>query len=313
MGLVSRTHVIPISPEQDTLGPIARTVADAAVILTALAGSDQDDPATAEADRRKSDYARLRPDALKGARLGVWRINKGRSAGTDAVFETALATLKAQGAILVELTGPERPQLVAIGTDEEAALKVEFRAALNAYLANAAPAVRIRSLADLIAFNAATPRETTLFGQDILEGALKAAALNDPTYRAQRNRARADARALLDALLAQSGGMDAVIAPTNGPAGVIDPVNGEVWLGSVSTLPAVSGYPHLTVPMGAVSGLPVGLSFIGPAWSEARLLGLGNGFEQASRARFEPTFPAAAMMATTAAAYDRARAMQLDP
>jgi amidase len=313
VGLVSRTHVIPISPEQDTLGPIARTVGEAAVVLTALTGGDPDDPATSEADQRKSDYARLQPAALKGARLGVWRINKGRSAATDAVFETALVALQAQGAVLVELTGPERTQMAAIGTDEEAALKVEFRAALDAYLANAAPAVRVRSLADLIAFNAATPRETALFGQDILLAALKASGLDDPAYQAQRHRARTGARALLDHLLAQSGGVDAVIAPTNGPAGVIDPVNGEVWLGSVSTLPAVSGYPHLTVPMGQVAGLPVGLSFIGPAWSEARLLSLGAGFEQATHARVAPTFPGSALMATTAAAYDRTPAMQLDP
>lgn len=300
VGLVSRTHVIPISPRQDTLGPIARTVADAAALLEAMAGSDPADPATAGADARRADYSRLDPGALKGARLGVLRINQGRSAATDAVFDQALATLRDQGAILIERPSPDRAALQAISRDEEAALQAEFRAALSAYLAAMPAAVRVRSLPELIAFNAAEPRETVLFGQDILEAAAKAPGLDDPVYRAQREGATTQARAILDGLLS---GVDALVMPTNGPAGVIDPVNGELWLGSASMLPAVAGYPHLTAPMGQVRGLPVGLSLIGPAWSEARLLDLGHGFEQATSARAAPTFAATAMAIETESAY----------
>lgn len=313
VGLVSRTHVVPLSPEQDTLGPITRSVSDAALLLTAMAGSDPADPATAEADARKTDYTRLEVGALKGARLGVLRINQGRSPGTDAAFETALTALKAQGAVIVELAPPSREDLAAIAADEIVALKTEFHAAIDAYLAQTPPAVRVRSLADLIAFNRADPRETALFEQELLEDSLKTPDLTDPGYKLQRHRATDTSRALLDRLLAQSGGVDAIIAPTSGPAPVIDPVNGALGLGSVSMLPAVSGYPHLTVPMGAVSGLPIGLSFIGPAWSEARLLSLGAGFEQATHARVEPEFPRSARQAENARAYDPPQAMQLDP
>lgn len=300
LGLVSRTHVIPISPQQDTLGPIARTVADAAALLKVLAGSDPADPATAQADAHRADYTRLEAEALKGARLGVVRINQGRSAGADAVFEQALAALKASGAILVEAPNPDRAALQAIGRDEEAALQAEFRAALTDYLASIPATAPVRSIPDLIAFNAAEPRETALFGQDILKAAMKAPALDDPAYRRQREGATREARRILDGLLT---GVDAIVMPTNGPAAVIDPVNGELWLGSASMLPAVAGYPHLSVPMGQVKGLPVGLSLIGPAWSEARLLNLGYGFEQATHARAEPHFPATAMAAETTSAY----------
>jgi amidase len=304
LGLVSRTFVVPISPEQDTLGPIARTVSDAAEVLTAMAGSDPADPATAQADRAKVDYARLEAQSLKGARLGVLRLNQGRSPATDALFEATLAVLKAQGAVLVELSPPDRPALEQIGADEEVSLRIEFRTAIDAYLAARPGTGEVRSLADLVAFNAAEPRETALFGQDILEAALRAPSLDDPAYRAARARARSGAQATLNGFLATGGGLDALVGPTTGPAGVIDTVNGQRALGSLSSLPAVAGYPHLTVPMGQVRGLPVGLSFIGPAWSEARLLNLGYGFEQATMARRDPTFPASADLAATRAAYD---------
>ncbi len=286
VGLVSRTHVVPISASQDTAGPMTRNVADAAAMLQALAGTDPADPATAEADRRKGDYlAALRPDALKGARIGVLRGPAGRNHPVDAVYDQALEVLKAQGAVLVEVKAPDE---AAIDAAEDLILRTEFKAGVAAYLASTDPArVKTRTLADLIAFNAAEPRETALFGQEIFEQSQASEGLEDPAYL----KAKADGKRLaaeaIDKLLAEAG-VEALAAPSGGPASVVDPVNGSRWLGSPSTLPAVSGYPHLTVPMGAVAGLPVGISFIGPAWSEARLLALGYAFEQATKARIAP-------------------------
>lgn len=289
VGLVSRTHVAPISASQDTAGPMTRSVADAAALLSALAGSDPADPATAEADSHKTDYLRaLDPVALKGARIGVLRYPRGRSPQTDAMFDKALAALTAQGAVLVDIQPPDDS---AVDAAEDLVLSFEFKAGINAYLASTDPAkVKVRTLADLIAFNAASPRELALFGQEIFETSQARPGLDDPAYL----KARADARRLagpegIDRLLAEAK-VEVLVAPSGGPASVVDPVNGSRWLGSPSSLPAVAGYPHLTVPMGAVQGLPVGLSFIGPAWSEARLLSLGYAFEQATHARVAPTF-----------------------
>jgi amidase len=291
VGLVSRTHIVPISHSQDTAGPMTRTVADAAALLTAMAGSDPADPATKEADARKSDYAKaLNKGALKGVTLAVARFSTGYSPKTDAVFETALAALKAQGATLVEVKDfDEGP----VGKAEGVVLYAELKVDLNAYLASTDPAkVKTRTLADLIAFNVATPKELEWFGQDSFEKAQNTKGYDDPDYI----KAAADARRLagpegIDKILKDTGAV-AIVAPTTGPAWTIDPLNGDNYGGSATTLPAVAGYPHLTVPMGQVTGLPVGLSFIGPAWSEATLLGLGYAFEQATLARKDPTFKA---------------------
>jgi amidase len=305
LGLVSRTGIVPISPEQDTAGPIARTVADAAAILTAIAGSDPADPVTVEADAHRANFvAGLDARALSGARIGVLRTTAGRSEQTDAVFEAALAALKAQGAVLVEVNSPDPKLMDHLSDLETLALRAEFHVAIDAYLAAAAPAVKTRTLADLIAFDAAEPRETALFGQEIFEAAAKALPLSDPAYRDARATARRLARDTLDTAMQQAGA-EALVAESGGPAGVVDPVNGAKWLGSPSTLPAISGYPHLTVPMGSVSGLPVGLSFIGPPWSDGRLLSLGFAFEQAAHARRNPTFPASiSLRPEIADAYD---------
>ena len=169
-------------------------------------------------------------------------------------------------------------------------LGTELKADLNAYLATTPATVKTRTLAEVIAFNAATPRETVLFGQDIFEQARQAKGLDDPAYRAARADSQREAGPEgIDKLLADNR-LDALIAPTYGPSGQIDLAGGDRIGGRASTLPAVSGYPHLTVPMGQVEGLPVGLSFIGPAWSEARLLALGYAYEQASHARKPPTY-----------------------
>ncbi|WP_340646824.1 amidase [Phenylobacterium sp.] len=291
VGLVSRTHIVPISGSQDTAGPMTRNVADAAAILTAIAGSDPADPATASADSHKTDYLKaLDAQALNGARIGVMRTTVGRSPQTDVVFEQALAALKAAGAVLVEVTPPDGKVIEDL---EEMVLRVEFKAGVNAYLASTSPdQVKSRNLADLIAFNAAEPRETVLFGQEIFVAAQGAPGLDDPAYL----KAKADAKRLagpegVDRLLADAK-VEVLVAQSGGPASVVDRVNGSKWMGSPSSLPAVAGYPHLTVPMGYVEGLPVGLSFIGTAWSEARLLSLGYAFEQATKVRRAPTFPA---------------------
>ncbi|MEO8113366.1 MAG: amidase family protein, partial [Phenylobacterium sp.] len=304
VGLVSRTFVVPISPEQDTAGPMTRTVADAAAVLTALAGSDPADPATRAADAHKVDYlARLDAHALEGARIGVARL-PGRTPQTDAVYEQALAALKRAGAVLVEVQGLDDAVAAQLSASERDALTAEFKATLNAYLASTPPAVRTRTLDDLVAFNAREPRETPLFGQEIFEQAAKAPAITDPAYLAKRATARRLATEGLDRLMAEAK-VEAIVAPTGAPAGVVDPVNGVRGFASPSSPPAVSGYPHLTVPMGEVSGLPVGLSFIGPAWSEARLLSLGYAFEQATHARRPPGFPASvSLRPEIAGAYD---------
>ena len=290
VGLVSRSHIVPISVSQDTAGPMTRNVADAAAMLTAIAGTDPDDPATVEADAHAVDYLKsLDPNALKGARLGILRITAGRSPQADEVFEQSLVTLKAAGAVLVNVKVPD---LDAVGAAEQMILRTEFKAGINAYLASTNPAqVPTRTLADLIAFNAAEPRELALFGQETFLASQAGGGLDDPAYL----KAKSDGKRLagpegIDRLLSENN-LTALIA-WSGPSGIVDPVNGTRIFGPPSTLSAVSGYPHLTVPMGYVSGLPVGLSFMGPAWSEAKLLSLGYAFEQIAKIRVNPTFPA---------------------
>ena len=291
VGLVSRTHIVPISHSQDTAGPMARDVATAARVLTAIAASDPADPATRQADARRTDYSRaLDPAALRGARIGVLRFATGWSHPVDRLFDAALAVLRAQGAVLVDITELKDRRL--IGPAEHAVLMTELKAGLNAYLATTPPAVKTRTLADVIAFNQRhAAQELALFGQASFVEAQKTTGLADPAYLAARATSlRLAGRDGIDALLAAHR-VTALVAPTMPPAWPIDAVNGDqIAGGGAGGLAAVAGYPHLTVPMGGVRGLPVGLSFIGPAWSEARLIGLGYAYEQASRARLTPRF-----------------------
>jgi amidase len=307
LGLVSRTHIVPLSPAQDTAGPIARTVTDAALLLTAMAGSDPEDPATGEADTHKADYAAgLRADALRGARIGVLRGATAGSPEGEAVFARALDTLRAAGAILVEVRAPDAVQMAEMSGAANEALNSEFRAAIDAYLADAAPAVRARSLRGLIDFNRTSAAEAGLFGQEIFEAALASPGLSDPVYLQRRaTAARLAGPEGLDRMLREAG-VEAIVAESGAPAAVIDPVNGTRFLGSPSALPAIAGYPHLAVPMGDVSGLPVGLSIIGPKWADGRILALGFAFEQAARVRLEPKF-----LPTLSARSDLARAFDL--
>ena len=279
IGLVSRTHIVPISASQDTAGPMTVTVREAAELLTVLAGSDPADTATAEADRRKVDYAsKLRPDELNGKRIGVMRFASGF--GTDEVFNAALELLKKQGAILVEI---KKFDDKAIGDNEFTVLLTELKAGLNDYLKTTPPSVTTRTLADVIAFNKAhSGEEMSLFGQDIFEKAEATKGLKDPAYiKARKTSFEAAGPNGIDRMLKENN-VVALVGPTMPPSWKIDAVNGDqISGGGAGSLAAVAGYPHLTVPMGQVKGLPVGLSFIGPKWSEALLLSLGYSYEQA--------------------------------
>ena len=288
VGLVSRTHIVPISHSQDTAGPMATTVEDAAIVLTAIAGSDLADPATAEADARKVDYrAALDADALNGARIGVMRFARGYSAETMAVFEENLTKLREAGAVLVDVT--EGPDLPVIGRESFKVLMYELKADLNAYLASTDPQqVPTRTLADVIAFNAATPAETVLFGQELFEQAEAKGDLTTQDYvDARATSLRLAGPEGIDRMMAQHQ-VVALIAPTTSRAWTNDRDDDDRAQGSTSTIAAVAGYPHLTVPMGFDRGMPVGISFIGGKWDDARILSLGHAFEQKTHARRAP-------------------------
>ncbi len=279
VGLVSRTHIIPISSSQDTAGPMTATVREAAQLLTVIAGSDSTDRATREADRRKMDYAAaLDANALNGKHIGVMRFASGF--GTDTAFDTALAKLRQRGAILVDIKKFDEKDM---GDNEFAVLLYEFKAGLNDYLRSSPAPIPVRSLADVIAFNERhQAQEMPLFGQEIFLDAQKKKGLDDPAYRkARRVSFQIAGPGGIDRLLKQHN-VVALIGPTMPAAWPIDAVHGDqISGGGGGSLAAVSGYPHLSVPMGMVKGLPVGLSFLGPKWSEALLLSLGYAFEQA--------------------------------
>lgn len=288
VGLVSRAGIVPISISQDTAGPMAATVRDAARLLGAVAGSDPADPATVEADAHRVDYAaQLDAGALRGTRIGVMRFATGFSILADEAFEKALAVLRGQGAVLIDIDSFDRSRINAASLG---VLLTEFKAGLNAYLATTPPMVKTRALADLIAFNAAhAKQEMPLFGQDLFVKAEATRGLDDPDYRKARDLIRRLAGPEgIDRMLKDKD-VIALVAPTTSPAYLIDPLLGGGPAGAgAGGVAAVAGYPHLTVPMGLVKGLPVGLSFIGPAWSEARLLSLGYAYEQAAKVRMAP-------------------------
>jgi amidase len=293
VGLVSRSGIIPISASQDTAGPMARSVADAAALLTVLAGYDPADPATEPLESRAPvDYTEfLHRDGLKGVRIGVMRQQAGFHDEVEALFNRAVEILRAQGAIIVDPA--EIPTQGKLDSDEQIVLLYEFKDGLNRYLANrdATP----RTLADLIAFdNNEREREMPIFAQELFVSSQAKGPLSEHEYveAHERSRRRAGPEGI-DAALAKDH-LDVLIAPTTGAAWTMDWVNGDHFVGgNVSTAPAVAGYPHITVPMGLVRGLPVGLSLVGTAWSEGQLIAYAYAFEQASHARQPPHFPTA--------------------
>ncbi|MET0280144.1 MAG: amidase [Steroidobacteraceae bacterium] len=288
VGLVSRTHIVPISHSQDTAGPMTRSVRAAAVVMDTIAGSDPADPATREADARREPYtAALDAGALRGVRLGVTRFATGF--GTAEVFERALATLRAQGAVLVDINKFDGND--QIERHELTVLLAELKHDLNAYLATTPATVSTRTLADLIAFNRAEAgRELALFGQELFERAEAGGGLDSQWSRARRISLQHAGPMGIDRMLRRHD-VVALVGPTVSPAWLIDAVHGDQFPGGgAGSLAAVAGYPHLTVPMGLVRGLPVGLSFIGPKWADARILSLGFAYEQAAGGQAAPRY-----------------------
>ena len=291
LGLVSRSGIIPIAHSQDTAGPMTRSVADAAVLLTVLAATDPKDGATTEASARAQDYTKfLDKDALKGKRIGVVRSQFG--GGNDlasAVIEQSLEVLKAHGVTLVEVI--ELPGAGKYGATELEVLLYEFKAGIAAYLAEYAPSSPIKSLADVMAFNEKNrDRVMPYFQQETIVRAVAKGGLDSKEYLdALANNLKFARTEGLDKALADNK-LDALVAPSGSPAWLTDFIRGDFSGGGFSQAAAVAGYPHITVPAGFVQGLPVGISFVGAAWSEPLLISMAYAFEQASKARRAPKF-----------------------
>ena len=291
VGLVSRSGIVPISRTQDTAGPMARTVRDAAILLGVLAAVDSDDAAAAEGrDRVAVDYTKsLDPGGLRGARIGVARNYFGFHDAVDAVMEEALAALRRQGAILVDPA--ELPNMDKLGEAESIVLNYELKADLNAYLARLGPSAPVRTLKDVIVFNERNRRtEMPYFGQDHFVKAEAKGPLTGKEYLDALAKCRQLARTEGIEAVMDKHRLDALIAPTEGPACLTDLVVGDRFLSNSPQAAAVAGCPSITFPAGFVFGLPVGISFFGRAWSEATLIRLAYAFEQATQFRKPPRF-----------------------
>jgi len=291
VGLLSRSGIIPISASQDTAGPMARTVRDAALLLNGLLGRDGTDSAMRNTPTSlPADYTRsLDADGLRGMRIGVARNYFGFDARVDSIVEDAIRVMRDRGAIIVE--NANVPNAEKYGGDEFEVLLFEFKAGLNAYLGALPASAPVHSLAELILWNERNhTTELQWFGQETFLKAQKRGGLNSVAYKKARETClRLSRREGIDMVLKRTR-CDLLVGPTGGPAWAIDLVAGDHFGGGVSTAPAVAGYPHLTVPAGQVAGLPIGISFFGTAWSEAQLLRAGFAFEQASPQRIRPTF-----------------------
>ena len=292
VGLLSRSGIIPISSTQDTAGPMARTVADAAALLSALTGIDPSDAASAHSNGALAgqDFTQfLDPGALKGARIGVARNFFGWHGRIDRVMESALKMMREHGAELIDITG--LPGRSAFRDAEFQVLLYEFKAGLNAYFASRGDAAPVKSLAELIAFNERhADRELKFFGQETLIKAQAKGPLTESRYLEALAQCRKVGRQDgIDSVMDQHR-LDALVAPTTGPAHAIELLAGDGGLGSSSSIAAVAGYPSITLPAGMIFGLPIGLSFFGRAWSEGKLIGLAHAFETAASARRTPRF-----------------------
>ncbi len=279
VGLIPQDGIIPISPSQDTAGPMEKTVRGAAMLLDAMIPGED------------TFSASLSPDALKGVRVGVLRTAQGNNPDVIARFDAALEVLKAQGAELVEITEFESPD--AFWPASLLVLEYEFKASLNAYLAGAAPGVTTRSLKDIIAFNKANAaQELALFGQDLFEESEALGPLTDKAYKDALKLVQTATREQGIDLLLSKHKLDVLVAPSGPIAPRTDPVNGDVWpeWAGAGWAPAVAGYPNLTIPMGDVHGIPVGISFMGTKNADGRILGYGFAYEQASGIRLAPKY-----------------------
>lgn len=291
VGLVSRSVIIPISHSQDTAGPMARTVADAAILLGALTGIDPNDPATrASNGKALTDYTRfLDPRGLRGARIGVARKMFGSHRDVNRLMGNALEAMRHEGAEIVDPANI--PTLGKWGHTEELVMLYEFKADLNAYLAALGPGAPAHSLKDVIEFNERHwKEEMPYFGQDLFLHAQEKGSLTSSDYvSALENNDRLTRAEGIDAVMDKFR-LDALVAPTGGPCWTTDLVNGDHDTGGSSSAAAVAGYPDISVPAGFVFGLPVGISFFGRAWSEPTLIKLAYAFEQATHFRQPPRF-----------------------
>ena len=285
LGLVSRSGIIPIAHSQDTAGPMARSVRDAAMLLTVMTGVDADDAATTNAEVHHDYAANLTADGVNGKRIGVIRsfYGAGSNLDVDVIYEASIATLKEQGA---EIVDDIEIDTEGMNDAEFEVLLYEFKADLNAYLA--ASGAPVQTLADVIAFNDANAdRVMPIFGQEIFLSAEEKGPLTDEEYLAALADSKRIARDGIDGPIEEHE-LDALIAITNGPAWMIDHANGDHYLLSSSSFAAIAGYPNITVPAGLASNLPIGLSFIGKSWNEKQLIEIAYAFEQATGARRAP-------------------------
>ncbi len=287
LGLLSRGGIIPIAHSQDTAGPLARSVRDAAILLTAMTGTDPDDPATRDAEIHFDYSANLTADALDGKRIGVIRswYGEGKHPGVDTIYQSSIDALREAGATIIDQLEVEAGEMYDA---EYEVLLYEFRAGLNRYLQESdAP---IQSLAGLIDYNNEfAHRVMPVFAQDIFLLAEAKGPLSDAAYLKALETSRGIAQSALDGLLEEHQ-LDALISPSNGPAWMIDHVNGDTFSIGSSSLAAISGYPSITVPAGFVAGLPIGLSFTGKPWNEKQLIEIAYAFEQTTEVRKPPEF-----------------------
>jgi amidase len=290
LGLVSRAGIIPIAHSQDTAGPMTRTVADAAIILNVLTGEDPRDSLTREGRGKAVDYTKfLDKDGLRGVRLGIARKHFGFNDRVDRLMNGLIDVMKKLGAVFVDPA--DIPTSGKFDDSEFEVLLYEFKADLNAYLAGLGPQAPVRTLKDVIAFNERNrDREMPYFGQDIMEKAQAKGPLTSKPYLAALRKNHLLTRTQGIDFIMKKHRLDALIAPTGGPPWPTDWLNGDHFTGGYSSASAVAGYPHITVPAGYVFGMPVGISFFGGAFSEAKLIKMAYAFEQATKARRPPKF-----------------------